>query len=91
MAGGAAAANMFVELGDKLHKNINSSIDTIGGYRLSRRAQDLAEDEFAFQKGLESDQWNVEKQMAIQQMQDQDAARRWREGFRRAALGLGNK
>lgn len=46
MAGGAAMADAFIQLGDLLHKNTNQSIGVIGGLRNQQKQMEIQEDQF---------------------------------------------
>lgn len=62
--------------------------------RQLKQQQRQFEDEFGLERdrfGLEQSRFDLERMIAMQEMQDQEAVRSWRNGFRNAALGLGAK
>lgn len=80
MAGGGAIANAFVELGDRLHQNTNSSIGVIGGLRARR--SELAENQRQFDKRFGLDQF-----LGMIQARDAISRQEWQRGLRNALMG----
>lgn len=64
MAGGAAMADAFIQLGDMLHKNTNQSIGVIGGLRNQQKQMEIQEDQFNRTLDANNRQNAIQNQMA---------------------------
>jgi hypothetical protein len=93
-AQGAAA----LSAGQKASGIFSGPFSAVSNHRNTKRGlkqqQQQFEEEFGLERerfGLEQSRFDLERMIAMQSMQDQEAVRSWRTGFRNAALGLGAK
>ncbi len=84
MAGNGGMGSAFVELGDKLHKNINASIGMISGLSDRRRQRKNLERQRGVENKLARDEFDLVKMLKEQEFSQIEDQRSWKRDFRNA-------
>ena len=83
--GGGGKVDAFVQLGDKIHKNVNSSIEIIGNLKNNKELRKLKARELA----LEKDKWGIQRILEQQKNAQAMQQTTWKRGFMQAMAKRG--